>query len=181
LDSYELNKITGAVLGSLLLAVALNVASGEIFLQPKLVKPGYVIPVAPETSPAEGKASPAPAAPPIAERLSTADAKKGEADAKACQACHNFEKGAGAKMGPPLYGVVGRPKASVEGFDYSDALKSKGGTWTDADLDTFLANPKTFAQGTKMTFAGESDPAKRADIIGYLRSQSDHPEPLPGK
>jgi cytochrome c len=181
LDSFELNKIAGAVLASLLLAVSLNIISVEIFSSPKPARPGYVIPVAPETSPVEGKASPAPTAPPIAERLSTADAKKGEADARACQACHNFEKGAGAKMGPPLYGVVGRPKASVEGFPYSDGLKSKGGTWTYADIDTFLANPKAFAQGTKMTFAGESDPAKRADIIAYLRSLSDHPEPLPGK
>ncbi len=85
------------------------------------------------------------------------------------------------KIGPPLYGVVERPKASVAGFDYSEALKSKGGEWTYADLDQFLANPQAYAHGTKMTFAGEADPAKRADIIDYLRSLSDNPAPLPAR
>jgi len=181
LDSYELNKIAGAALASLLLAVSLNVISGEIFARLKPLKPGYVIPAAPEASQADGKASLVRETRPIAERLATADAKKGEADAKACQACHSFEKGVAAKIGPPLYGAAGRAKGSAAGFDYSDALKSKGGTWTSADLDSFLANPKAFAPGTKMTFAGETDPAKRADIVAYLRRLSDNPEPLPEK
>jgi cytochrome c len=181
LDSYELNKIAGAVLGSLLIAVGLNIVAGEIFSPPRLVKPGYVIPAAPEPSQGESKASSAPAPLPVEQRLAAADAQRGKADVKACETCHNFAKGEGIKTGPPLYGVAGRPKASVEGFAYSDGLKSKGGTWSDADLDAFIANPKAFAQGTKMTFAGESDPAKRADIIAYLRSLSDHPKPLPPK
>jgi cytochrome c2 len=81
--------------------------------------------------------------------------------------------------GPPLYGVIGRAKGSVEGFDYSEAIKSKGGKWTYADLDQFLADPKAYAQGTKMAFAGERDPVKRADIIGYLRTLADAPPPKP--
>ena len=207
LDFFELNKIAGAILASLFLAVSLNIISAGVFSHPEPVKPGYVIaaapeaspsggkapsapeaspsggkaPLAPEAPPSGGKAPSAPEAPPIAERLTAADAKKGEADAKVCQACHNLEKGAGAKIGPPLYGVVGRAKGSAAGFDYSEALKSKGGSWTYADLDSFLADPKAYAPGTKMTFAGESDPAKRASIIAYLRSLSDKLEPLPGK
>ena len=180
MDFFELNKIAGAILGSLLLAKALSVVSGEIFSHPKLAKPGYVIPVAPESASAEGSCS-APGGRGPAGRTETDGGrrKKGRADVKPCQSCHNFEKGAGPKSGPPLFGVVGRAKGSFQGFEYSEALKSKGGNWTYADLDLFLANPKAFAQGTKMAFAGESDPAKRADIIDYLHSLSDNPEPLP--
>ncbi len=181
LDSFELNKIAGAILASLLLAASLNAISRAIFARPKPAKTGYMIPAAPEASPSAGKAPAAAGAPPVAERLTAANAKKGAADAKACQACHNFEKGGGSKIGPPLYGVAGRAKGSARGFDYSEALKSKGGVWTDADLDSFLADPKAFAPGTKMTFAGESDPAKRADIIAYLRSLPDTSEPLAGE
>jgi cytochrome c len=180
LDSFELNKIAGAYLGTLLFAMSLNVISGAIFSRPKLAKPGYSLPSTPEKA-AAGTAVATPSIAPIEKRLAEADMKKGQADSKPCQACHNFEKGGAAKIGPPLYGVVNRPKGSIAGFDYSDAIKSKGGKWTYADLDQFLANPKSYAQGTKMAFAGESDPAKRADIIAYLHTLSDNPEPLPVK
>jgi cytochrome c len=180
LDTFELNKIAGAFLGTLLFAMWLNVISGAIFRPAKLVKPGYPLPAA-QVAEAAGGGTAAPSVAPIGQRLAEADVKKGEADTKPCQACHNFKKGAGAKIGPPLYGVVDRPKGSVAGFDYSEAIKSKGGEWTYADLDQFLTNPKAYAQGTKMTFAGEPDPAKRADIIDYLHRLSDKPESLPAK
>jgi len=175
--TFEANKIAGAFLGTLLLAMWLNVISGAIFGHTKLARPGYVLPEPQEAATAASGA--APAATPIDDRLAAADVKRGEADTKPCQACHNLTKGAPAKVGPPLFGVVDRPKASIAGFDYSDAIKSKGGKWTYADLDQFLTNPKAFAPGTKMAFAGESDPAKRADLIDYLHSLADHPEPLP--
>lgn len=180
MNSFELNKIAGAFLGTLLFAMGLNVISGAIFSHVRLVKPAYPLPAEQESA-AAGNGAPAPSIAPIAQRLASADVKKGEADAKACQACHSFEKGGSAKAGPPLYGVVGRPKGSVEGFGYSEAVKSKGGNWTYDDLDQFLANPKAYAQGTKMVYAGESDPSKRADLIGYLHILSDNPEPLPEK
>ncbi len=181
MDIFELNKIAGALLGSLLLAMCLTIISDAIFSHPKPARPGYVIPVAPQ-APSAGSTGPsATAVVPIEQRLAAAEETKGQAGAKACQACHSFHKGAAAKAGPPLYGVVGRTIGSAEGFEYSEALKSKGGTWTYADLDLFLANPRAFAQGTKMAFAGEDDASKRADIIAYLRSLSDNPEPLSGK
>lgn len=164
----------------MLLAIALSVVSGGIFSRLKLAKPGYVIPVAAQSTSAEGSTPPAVvAALPIEQRLAAADENKGQADVIPCQSCHNFEKGAGPKSGSLLFGVVGRAKGSVQGFEYSEALKSEGGNWTYADLDLFLANPKAFAQDTKMAFAGESDPAKRADTIDYLHSLSENPEPLP--
>ncbi|MBO0734006.1 MAG: cytochrome c family protein [Methylocapsa sp.] len=179
MDTFELNKFAGAILASLLLAMVLHLTSDAIFYYPKPAKPGYVIPVPSEMAAAETKKEEtAPAVLPIEQRLATADEKKGEADVKPCQTCHNFEKGGVAKMGPPLYGVVGRAKGSAAGFEYSEAIKSKGKAWTYADLDLFLTNPKAYAEGTKMSFAGESDPWKRADIIAYLRSLSDNPEPL---
>ena len=105
--------------------------------------------------------------------------KKGESDVKVCQACHTFEKGAGAKIGPPLYGVIGRPKGSVAGFSYSDGMKAKGGNWTYEDINTFITKPSAFVSGTKMTYPGESDPQKRADILDYLQSDADTKVPFP--
>jgi cytochrome c len=177
MDSFELNKIAGAFLGTLLFTMALGVFSDAVFSHPKLAKPGYDLPAAEEAS-LEAGAAPAAAAP-LPERLAKADPKKGEASAKACTACHNFEKGAGAKIGPPLYGVVDRPRASVAGFAYSDPMKSKGGKWSFDELDKFIANPKGDIPGTKMAYAGEKDPQKRADIVDYLNSLSDSPAPLP--
>ena len=180
MDSFEINKIAGAILGSLLLAMGLSVIGQLIFAHGPLLKPGYDLPV-PTEAPAGGNESGggAAAVAPLAERLAKADVSKGQASTKACQACHNFEKGAGAKVGPDLYGVVDRPKGSVEGFAYSDGMKAKGGDWTYEDLDHFLTNPKAYVSGTKMAFAGEADPQKRADIIDYLHTLAENPVPLP--
>jgi cytochrome c len=178
LDAFEFNKIAGACLGTLLLTMSLNVISGEMFSNSPLKKPAYNLAFG---EAAEAAKSNAPAVAPVKQRLAKADMKKGEADAKPCQACHNFDKDAGVKIGPPLYGIVDRPKGSVGGYDYSDAIKSKGGEWTDADLDQFLASPKAYAQGTKMTFAGVADPTQRADIIAYLHELTANPAPLPSQ
>jgi len=115
----------------------------------------------------------------LAQRLQGASAEAGEKAVRVCQACHSFDKGGPNKVGPNLYDVVGAKIAGVEGFSYSDALKGKDGEWTYAKLDAYLENPQGWAQGTRMTFPGVKDPAKRADVIMYLRAQSDDPPPLP--
>jgi cytochrome c len=177
MDSFEFNKLAGGILGALLFGMSTGVIADAIFAQAKPAKPGFELPVEEAAASESEKAAPAE---PLPELLAKADPAKGEADTKACQSCHNFAKGAGPKIGPPLYGVVDRPKGSIAGFDYSSGMKEKGGKWTFEDLNTFITNPKAFVSGTKMSaFGGEKDPHKRADILAYLRSLSDNPEPLP--
>ena len=177
MDSFEMNKILGAILGTCLVVVALNIASGAIFAPEKPAKPGFSIAVPKE---ATGKPEAAPEKePPIAQLLANADPKRGQEAAKACEACHSFGKGEPAKLGPNLYGVVGRMRASMAGFDYSSGMKSMGGTWTFEDLNQFLTKPAAFVQGTKMSYAGQPRAGVRADVIAYLNSLSDNPQPLP--
>jgi cytochrome c len=171
------NKISGAVLGALLLAMSLNIGSSIIYTPKKPAIPGYDLP-APEAA-GEGPSDQQAQAEPLPIRLASADVPKGQSAAKKCAACHTFEKGGANKIGPNLYDVIGRAKAGHPGFAFSTALKSKGGEWTFEDMDAFIANPKGYAPGTIMAFAGISNPRERADITAYLRSLADSPKPLP--
>lgn len=182
MDSFELNKIAGALLGTLLFVMGLGMLGDVIFAPHKPVVAGYDLPVG-EEAPKAGAAQ-AAAAPsvPLPQLLAKADAKKGEAQAKACAACHSFDKGGPNKIGPNLYGIVDRAKAAAPGFGYSQASKdaaAKGGKWDFASLDAFITNPKGYLPGTSMGYAGLKDADKRADVLAYLRSLSDNPVPLP--
>ena len=99
---------------------------------------------------------------------------------KKCAACHNADKGGANQLGPNLWGVLGEPVGKgANGFAFSEALGGKGGTWNWDNLSEWLANPKKFAPGTKMTFAGLSKPEDRANVIAFLNAHSDAPLPLP--
>jgi cytochrome c len=120
-----------------------------------------------------------PAPPPFDALVAKADANKGKEDVqKLCTVCHSFGKGEPAKVGPNLYGIVGAPRAHMEGFDYSDGLKKLGGTWTDDELNAWLTDPRKVVPNTRMAFAGVKSEKERADIVAYLRSISPEAPPL---
>jgi len=177
MDSFEVNKILGAVLFTCLVLLALNITAGALFTPEPPKKPGYEIAV--QEEPAGAPAAAAAAEEPIEQALANADPKRGQQSAKVCLTCHTFEKGGPNKIGPNLWGAVGRKKGSEAGFAYSDAIKSKGGEWTVDDLNKFLTSPRTYAPGTKMSFAGLPRVNQRADVIAYLNTLSDSPQPLP--
>jgi cytochrome c len=178
MDSFEINKILGAILGTCLVVLVTSFSAGAIFSPVMPEKPGYEIAVK-EEAPAGGKeAAPAPSEP-IEKLLQTASVEKGAASAKKCAACHTFDKGGPNRVGPNLFGIVGDKKGEGRGFNFSAAMKAKGGTWSYDDLNQFIANPKGFVPGTAMGFAGIPKDSERADVIGYLRTLADSPVPLP--
>jgi len=178
MNSFEINKILGALLGSCLVLLAVHIAAGAVFTPVAPAKPGYEIAVK-EEQPAQPSGAAAAPSQPIETLLPSASVQAGAQDAKVCETCHNFGKGQGNKIGPDLYGIVGRPVASDPSFNYSAALKAKGGIWTFDALNTWLTNPRADVPGTAMTFAGLPSAKQRADVIDYLNSDSDKPLPLP--
>ena len=159
------NTIAGWVLFAGIIALGASIVTGEVFHAERPEKMGYPI----EGVAVEGEG--AEAEKPIAFYLATADAAKGEAVFKKCAACHNADQGGAAALGPPLFGTMGHPIAGHAGFAYSDALKGVGGTWDWDKMSAWLANPKKFAPGTKMTFAGLSNPQDRADLMLFLNAR----------
>jgi cytochrome c len=179
MDSFEFNKIMGAILGTCLVVLVTNFTASAIFAPKALEKPGFEIAV--KEAEGQGGKEAAAAAPsePIEKLLQTASVEKGAAAAKKCAACHSFEKDGGNKVGPNLYNVVNRDRGMMPGFNYSGPMKSKGGQWTYDELNKFLANPKAYIVGTAMGFAGIAKDSERADVIDYLHTLSDNPAPLP--
>ena len=168
------NTIAGWVLAGGIVALGLSSGSGRYFHGEAPEKEGFAV-VAEETGAAGGVA-----AVPIATLLATADIAKGEAVFKKCTACHSIAQGGANGIGPNLWASMGKPHGHVAGFAYSDALKSIPGNWDWEGMDKWLANPKKYAPGTKMTFAGLGNPEERANLILYLNAQgSNLPLPAP--
>ena len=168
------NTIAGWVLGAGIVFLGANLLAGEIFKGGHSDKMGFPVNGAEEA--AGGGASEQP----IAFYLQTADAARGERAFAKCAGCHTINQGGANGTGPNLWGTMGEAVATGHGgFAFSDALRSKGGTWDWNTMSEWLSNPKKFAPGTKMTFAGLGNPEDRANVIAFLNAHSDAPRPLP--
>jgi cytochrome c len=181
MDSFEWNKIIGAVLATALFIMVVKIASEAVFHVPKLAKPGYDVPGVEETQTVEaGGGQPAEETlPDFATVIPAADQAHGQQVAQRCTQCHDWTKGGANRIGPELYGIVGRARGTHEGFNYSAAMKNKGGEWTYADLFHYLKSPGQFIPGNKMAFAGVPKAQDRVDLIAYMRTWADSPPPLP--
>ncbi len=174
--SLEANKIVGAILTAGIIASASGNLARILYKPHELEEP--IFKVAAAEQPAT-QSQPAPAEQPFSALLASADPENGAKIGRKCLACHTVDKGGKDKVGPNLWGIVGRPVASRPGFAYSDALRKLGGEWTYDRLFAFLRKPKDFVPGTKMGFAGLKKAEDRADVIAWLRTLADTPEPLP--
>lgn len=180
MNSFETNKIMGAVLGTLLFIMGISFLAEAIYHPIENRGPGYALPE-PEAAEAGAPVEAAPEVP-LAVLLASASVDRGTAAARKCQSCHTFGEGEPNKQGPNLYHIVDAPKAHIDGFSYSDILlqqKAEGQVWSYENLNAFLTNPKAYAPGTKMNFAGVRSPEERADILAYLQTLSSDPVPFP--
>jgi cytochrome c len=171
------NTMAGCFLASALFAMAVGKVSNALVSVHEPEKPAIAVSDAgPETAAAEKPAE----MPPIGPKLKDANVDHGKAlFQQQCFTCHSIDKGGPNKVGPNQWDIVGRKKASHEGFSYSSALQQKGGDWTYEDINHMIFKPQAFVRGTKMAFAGLSKEQDRADVIAYLRTMNDNPPPLP--
>ena len=175
--SFEMNKILGAVLASLLVVMGIHNFGNVIYSNEGPEEPAFSVEVA-ESGEAGAEAA-AEEEIDLAALLATGDVAKGEKVFKKCASCHTTEAGGANKVGPNLHGIVGRNLGAADGFGYSSALTDMGGTWGYEELFGFLSNPKSYMKGTKMAFAGLKKPDQAADVIAFLKSVSPDAPALP--
>ena len=181
MDSFELNKIAGAVLFALLVIIGVQNLAAIIYTTDAADANAYIVEGV-ETASLDASLSDTDAlesGPSLAMLLAIADASIGEKVAKKCVACHTFDSDGANKVGPNVWNILGSSIAAKDGFTYSSAMAELGGEWDYERLDEFLESPRKFVPGTKMSFAGLRKPKDRADLIEYLRLLSDSPLPLP--
>ena len=180
MDSFEWNKIIGAVLGTAIFIFVVRLVAEKIYEPERPEKPGYVVEGVVETPAGGGAAATAEEAmPDWGTVLASADVAAGKTLSTKCEQCHDLSNGGPNKIGPNLFGVVDRARASHEGFAYSSAMKGKPGNWTYDELFKFIKAPGVDIPGTKMSFAGLRSEKDRINLIAYLRSNADAPAAIP--
>jgi len=179
MDAFEVNKTIGAVLSALLVVFGSKTMLDIVYKEHKPEKAGWALPIT-EVAPTAAKA---PAAPfevaKVLALLPKASPESGQDTFKKCMQCHTNDKGGRTLTGPNLYGIVGRARATMAGYPYSEAMKSHPGNWTFEELAKYLHDPKADIPGNKMAFAGVKDSTDLADLLAYLRKLADSPAPLP--
>ena len=176
MDSFELNKIIGAVLLVALLVIGIGKVSNLVFKVNKPEKSNYKVELDIETAETKGDEEPVQREiVDIAALLSTGDLAHGEKVFKKCSACHSIKSGGGNKIGPALYNVLNRQAGSLSDYKYSKGMIAYAKKWTPQEMDGFLENPKGWVKGTKMSYAGLKNPKERAAVILYMNNNSDNP------
>ena len=176
--SLEMNKVAGAILTAGVIAMTSGFIAHLLVNPHKLEQNVYT--VAGAEAPATDAEEAGPSLEPVSPLLATADIEAGKKVARKCTACHSFDEGGADKIGPALWGIVDRQHAASEGYSYSSALADMASVaWGYEELNAFLAKPKEYAPGTKMSFAGLKKAKDRANLILYLRSLSGSPAALP--
>lgn len=183
MSGLEVNKILAAIIMSILILILISNLGDLIVKKPgkkgEETTKAYIIDV-PKTDVSKSETSKKfEVTEPISALLKNASIDKGQKIFKKCASCHNYEKESASKVGPNLWNIINRPVASANGFAYSKALAELDGKWTYEELSEFLYKPKKYVEGTKMNFAGLKKVEDRADLILFLRNQSDNLALLP--
>ena len=179
MDSFEVNKIIAAILLVALLVIGIGKISDLAFHVNKPEKSAYKVDIPENKSVSSTKIDEAEAKVDIAALLALGDIAHGEKIFKKCAACHLVNKGGENKIGPALYGVIGKKVASKEDYKYSKAMAAYDKNWTFEEMNGYLRKPQSHIKGTKMAFAGLRKDKDRASVILYLNDNSDNPLPLP--
>ena len=180
MDSFEINKIVAAILMVALLVIGIGKISDVIFHVEKPEVPGYAVEVDQAvTVSTQSNSETNVEKIDIAALMAMGDLATGEKVFKKCAACHLINKGGENKIGPALYGVIGRKVASKQDYKYSKAMAAYDKNWTFEEMNGYLKKPQSYIKGTKMAFAGLRKEKDRASVILYLNQNSDNPLPLP--